>query len=158
MWKEGEGHTSHWLYPCWEENGGRVALCRAVRCRLNGRAVTQPPVLTEEYNLRPAREPTCPPACVAPQPLLLSTNPCSADIWTTSAHPALPRSCGTVKQHSALWRSQATPHLPACPWGASQVQAAVLPFRRRCQVKMQHSPGWLGRGLSLSIYALCTAK
>lgn len=54
MWKEGEGHTSHWLYRVGKVEAGS-ALCRAVRCRLNGRAVTQPPVLTEEYNLRPAR-------------------------------------------------------------------------------------------------------
>ena len=47
--------------------------------------LTQPPVLTEEHNLHPAWA-RCPPAGVAPQPLLLSANPCSADLWTTSVH------------------------------------------------------------------------
>lgn len=120
MWKEGEGHTSHWLYRVGKVEAGS-ALCRAVRCRLNGRAVT--PTASAEpriHNLRPAREPR-----VLLLVLLLSLSCCpQIPALLTSERPlhiSTPRSCADETAFCSLG-CRPSPPSPACPW--SQLSAS----------------------------------
>ena len=79
MWKEGEGHTSHWF-----DHAGKVEAGSPLSVALSD-VDSMAELLTHRQcfqrnticTLHGAR---CPPACVAPPPLLLSTNPCSADL------------------------------------------------------------------------------
>ena len=69
MWKEGEGHTSHWF-----DHAGKVEAGSPLSVALSdvdsmAELLTHPPVLPEEYNLHPAwgQVPSC-LCCSSPSP------------------------------------------------------------------------------------------
>ena len=159
MWKEGEGHTSHWFdYAGKVEAGSPLSVALSdvdsMAELLTHRQCCQRNTICTLHGAR------CPPAYVAPPPLLLSTNPCSADLWTTSVHQHSRKLCWW-NNILLLGGHRPLPTLPSpCPpLEPAECKLLFSSFRLRCQVKMQHSPGWSDRALSsLTIYAPCTAK